>query len=61
MATIQGPSSRDFWSKKNDPLEGEPFQVSDYMIRNRFEVILYSFKYKNEEAPKYKDPFHEVI
>ena len=36
------------------------FRVSDYMTCNWFESILYYFKYTNEEAPKYKDSFHEV-
>ena len=35
MATIQGTSPRDFWlAKKTDLLEGAPFHVSDYIIRN---------------------------
>ena len=41
-------------------MEGAPFQVSDYMIRNWFECILYSFEYTHEEDPPYKDPFREV-
>ena len=59
MDTIKGPSRRDFWSEKKYLLEVAPFRVSGYMTRNRFEAISYSFKYTNEEAPQYKDPFNE--
>ena len=46
-------------SPKTDSLEGAPFRVRDYMTRNWFESILYSFKFTNEEATPYKYPFHD--
>ena len=45
-AIIKGALQRDFWSEGvNDSLEGAPFLVSYYTNLNRFESILYSFKY----------------
>ena len=53
-------TKRLLFSQKTNLLESAPFRASDYMTRNRFEAILYPFKYINEESPEYKDPFHEV-
>ena len=46
--------------KKIDPLEGAPFQLSEYITHNQFEAMLYYFKYKNKDAPPLKYPFYEV-
>ena len=60
IATIQGTFKRDFWSAKKGSAWGALLRVSDYMTQNHFEAILYFFKYTDEEAPQYKDSFHEV-
>ena len=61
MATLEGPSRRDFWSVTEiNQFEGAPIRLNQYMSRNRFEEILRSINYTDLEPPPFKDPFHPV-
>ena len=62
LATIQGPSRRDFWSSMPiDPFEGAPFRLNEWMSRNRFEEILCVLKFTDQTPPtNYVDRFFAV-
>jgi Transposase IS4 len=52
IATIEGPSRRDFWSLGPiDLFQGAPFRVSGFMSRTRFENILYNLKFTSQPEP----------
>ena len=61
MATIQGPTRRDYWSVRPvDEFDGAPFRFGKYMSRNRFEALLRSLRYTADDPPPYVDKFFEV-
>jgi Transposase IS4 len=61
MATIKGPSCRNFWSHENVNLFHEaPFRVNVFMSRNRFEDILYALQYTLNNPPGFNTKFFEI-
>jgi Transposase IS4 len=58
IETIQGPVRSDFWRREAvDPFVGAPFRLGDYMSRNRFDDILISLSFTNNNPPSYIDKF----
>ena len=61
MATIQGPTRRDYWATDPiSPFRGAPIRLNEFMSRCRFEAILTSLRYNNNPPPAYRDPFFEI-
>lgn len=61
MATVQGPQYRDYWSEQPISMfRGAPFRFFDFMSRNRFDIILQSLAYTNENPPTIQDRFWEI-
>lgn len=61
IATIEGPSRRDFFSSSLISIfSGAPFRVNELMSRNRFEDILYSLDYTLNDPPAYLDRFFYI-
>jgi hypothetical protein len=61
MATIKGFTKDQFWSARApDMYDGAPVRFHGIMTRRRFDTILSSLRYTNEEKPTYKDKFCRV-
>jgi Transposase IS4 len=61
MATIQGPTRAEFWKKEGISLfSGAPFRLGEMMTRNRFDDILKSIGFTNQNPPNYVDKFFPI-
>ena len=61
MLMVDGSNHQSFWSNKHvNIFEGAPFQLNNFMTRNRFEKILNNIMYTNHEPPAFHDCFWEI-
>ena len=61
MSTLHGPDRGAFWSLTDiNRFHGAPWRLGDLMSRKRFDAILRSIFYTDQEKPAYRDKFWEV-
>ena len=61
MSTLHGPDRAAFWSLTDiNRFHGAPWRLGDLMSRKRFDAILRSIFYTDQEKPAYRDKFWEV-
>ena len=61
MLMVDGSDRQSFWSNKHvNIFEGAPFQLNNFMTRNRFEKILNNIMYTNRAPPAFHDRFWEI-